>query len=70
MKRGSTLFLKIAVIFIGIPVLALCIFLLPRIANEANEAAERFRFGIYGIWHFNGYVCISDTILLCIVSSF
>ncbi|MFD1848526.1 DUF2975 domain-containing protein [Oceanobacillus bengalensis] len=35
MKRGSTLFLKIAVILIGIPILALCIFLLPQIAYEA-----------------------------------
>jgi len=35
MKRGSTFFLKAAVIFIGIPVLALCIFLVPEIANYA-----------------------------------
>jgi hypothetical protein len=41
MKRGSTLFLKVAVIFIGIPVLALCIFLLPQIANEAIEEAKK-----------------------------
>ena len=41
MKRSSTLFLKIAVIFIGLPVLALCLFLLPQIASEANEAAAR-----------------------------
>ncbi|SMF85196.1 Protein of unknown function [Paenibacillus uliginis N3/975] len=37
MKRGSTLFLKIAVIIIGIPVLALCIFFVPAIANFASE---------------------------------
>jgi Protein of unknown function (DUF2975) len=37
MKRGTTLFLKIAVIIIGIPVLALCIFLVPEIANYAVE---------------------------------
>jgi len=37
MKRGSTLFLKIAVILIGIPILALCIFLVPEIANFAVE---------------------------------
>ena len=37
MKRGSTLFLKIAVFLIGIPVLALCIFVLPEIANYAAE---------------------------------
>lgn len=33
MKQGSTLFLKMAVIFIGIPVLALCIFWLPGFVN-------------------------------------
>lgn len=37
MKRGSTFFLKIAIILIGIPVLALCIFLVPEIANFAAE---------------------------------
>lgn len=37
MKRKTTLFLKIAVILIGIPVLALCIFLVPEIANYAAE---------------------------------
>ncbi|CAM3832808.1 DUF2975 domain-containing protein [Marinicrinis lubricantis] len=37
MKQGSTLFLKIAVILIGIPVLALCIFLVPGMANYAAE---------------------------------
>lgn len=36
MKRGSTLFLKIVVIFIGIPVLALCIFWLPKVAKYLN----------------------------------
>lgn len=34
MKR-ETLFLKVAVILIGIPILALCIFLVPEIANFA-----------------------------------
>ncbi|MBM7662557.1 putative RDD family membrane protein YckC [Bacillus mesophilus] len=50
--KSSTLFLKVAVIFIGIPVLALCLFLLPQIAGEANEAAERgsdLAFVVYGI---------------------
>ncbi|MBE1557100.1 DUF2975 domain-containing protein [Sporosarcina limicola] len=37
MKRGTTLFLKIAVILIGIPVLALCIFLVPKFGNFAGE---------------------------------
>ncbi|MBM7608453.1 putative RDD family membrane protein YckC [Lysinibacillus composti] len=52
MKRSSTLFLKVAVIFIGIPVLAICLFLLPQIANEANEAAARgsdMAFVVYGL---------------------
>ncbi|MDQ0273659.1 DUF2975 domain-containing protein [Cytobacillus purgationiresistens] len=37
MKQVSTLFLKIAVILIGIPILALCIFLVPEIAKYAAE---------------------------------
>lgn len=37
MERGTTLFLKAAVILIGIPVLALCIFLVPGIANFAAD---------------------------------
>lgn len=37
MKRGTTLFLKIAVIMIGIPILALCIFVVPKIGNFAGE---------------------------------
>lgn len=52
MKRGSTLFLKLAVILIGIPVLALCLFLLPQIAMEANEAVEKgsdVAFVVFGL---------------------
>ena len=37
MKRGTTLFLKMAVILMGIPVLALCIFVVPEIGNFAAE---------------------------------
>ena len=37
MKRGTTLFLKLAVILIGIPVLALCIFLVPEIGDFAAD---------------------------------
>jgi hypothetical protein len=37
MTRGTTLFLKLAVILIGIPVLALCIFLVPEISNYMAE---------------------------------
>lgn len=37
MKIATTLFLKIAVILIGIPVLALCIFLVPELADEVAD---------------------------------
>ena len=37
MKRGTTLFLKTALILIGIPILALCIFLVPKIGSFAGE---------------------------------
>lgn len=37
MKRGTTLFLKMAVILIGIPILALCLFLVPKIGSFAGE---------------------------------
>ncbi|KGR74382.1 DUF2975 domain-containing protein [Ureibacillus sinduriensis] len=52
MKRGSTLFLKISVIFIGLPVLAICLFLLPQIAGEANAAVKKgsdLAYVVYGI---------------------
>ncbi|WP_421385339.1 DUF2975 domain-containing protein [Bacillus salacetis] len=56
MNRG-TLFLKTAVILLGIPVLALCIFLLPKIAIEAlghaKEGAELgyMVLGILGVMY-------------------
>ncbi len=37
MERGTTLFLKLAIILIGIPVLAMCIFVVPEIANFIAE---------------------------------
>lgn len=37
MKQVSTLFLKVAVFLIGMPILALCIFVVPGIANFAAE---------------------------------
>jgi len=37
MKQVTTFFLKLAVIFIGIPVLAFCIFLVPKFGNFAGE---------------------------------
>lgn len=37
MKHATTLFLKLAVICMGIPVLAVCIFLVPKIGNFVGE---------------------------------
>lgn len=44
MERGTTLFLKLAVILMGIPVLALCIFLVPGIGNIAEELLPQFSY--------------------------
>lgn len=44
MERGSTLFLKIAVVLIGIPVLALFIFVVPGIAEFAAELYPEFAY--------------------------
>ena len=68
MKQGTTLFLKIAVILIGIPVLALCIFLVPEIGEFCSRIVSRYC--LYEISRFNRYVCSGDTFLLCSVSSF
>lgn len=44
MEKVTTLFLKIAVILLGIPVLALCIFLVPELANLAAKMLPEFAF--------------------------
>ena len=44
MKQVTTIFLKLAIIFIGIPVLALCIFLVPKIGNFAGELYPDFAY--------------------------
>jgi hypothetical protein len=49
MKRGSTNFLKIALILIGIPILALCIFVLPLIMKDAGEGSAEMAYVLYGI---------------------
>ncbi|MBY3620669.1 DUF2975 domain-containing protein [Acinetobacter sp. CUI P1] len=50
MNRGSTLFLKVAVILIGIPVLALCIFLVPEIAKFSTELYPDFSLMKYLVY--------------------
>lgn len=52
MNRGSTAFLRVAVIIIGIPILALCIFLLPQIAMVATDQARQgatLAYVVFGI---------------------
>jgi hypothetical protein len=44
MKIVTTLFLKIAVILLGVPVLALCIFLVPEIGNITAKLLPEFAF--------------------------
>lgn len=50
MEKVSTLFLKIAVILLGVPVLALCIFLVPEIANVAVKLLPEFAFINYFVF--------------------
>jgi len=45
MKRGSTLFLKIAVFLMGVPVLALCIYVLFQLSN--NPANPDYAYILY-----------------------
>lgn len=50
MEKVTTLFLKIAVILLGIPVLALCIFLVPEMANLAAKLLPEFAFIKYLVY--------------------
>lgn len=64
MKRVETLFLKIAVILIGIPVLALCIFWLPGFINYLSSiiiiavyaAAISYYFALYQAFRLLCYI--------------
>jgi len=64
MKRYSTIFLKLAVILIGFPVLALCIFWLPGFANYLNypiligvyATAISFFFALYQALKLLSYI--------------
>ncbi len=64
MKRGTTLFLKIAVILIGIPVLALCVFWLPGFVNYlpypvligVYATAIAFFFALYQAFKLLNYI--------------
>jgi hypothetical protein len=49
MKRGSTLFLKIAVILMGIPVLAFCILAVPMIGRNVAEGLAGWDYVMLGL---------------------
>lgn len=50
MKRVSTQFLRVAVVFIGLPILALCIFFVPALGNVFAEMVPSFAFVKYIIF--------------------
>ncbi|MGE7982148.1 DUF2975 domain-containing protein [Solibacillus sp. NPDC093137] len=50
MEKVTTLFLKVAVIFLGIPVLALCMFLVPELANVAAKMLPEFAVVKYYVY--------------------
>lgn len=49
MKKSSTLLLKIVIVLMGIPVLAVCIFLLPIILKDAAESSYKMAYVLYSI---------------------
>ena len=50
MKRRPTLFLKIAVILMGLPILSICIFIVPEVGLFGAELYPEFTFIKYLIW--------------------
>ncbi|MCT2345602.1 DUF2975 domain-containing protein [Niallia taxi] len=52
MNQVSTLFLKIAVIFIGLPILALCVFVVPEIGRYAGELLSNITYIKYLVISF------------------
>ncbi|MGJ7913139.1 DUF2975 domain-containing protein [Neobacillus sp. LXY-1] len=44
MKSGSTLFLKLTIVLMGIPILALCIFLVPELGDLAAKLLPDFAY--------------------------
>ena len=62
MKQGTTLFLKLAVILIGVPVLALCIFGIVWLAN--NPVNPNYAYILYPIV-IGIYLSVLPFSLLC-----
>jgi len=66
MKKYSTLFLKIAVFLIGLPVLAACFYILPKIIFEMFTMPAKGVFLLLGV--FCNYVGISSILFHCLIS--
>lgn len=52
MKKGTTTFLKLVVILMGIPTLALCIFLVQELGNFAAKLMPDMSYIKYIVWSF------------------
>lgn len=63
MKR-ETLFLKVAVILMGIPALALCVFGLPALAMDAADGSREMAYVLYGLMAILGATAIPYFIAL------
>lgn len=50
MEKVTTMFLKVAVILLGVPVLALCIFLVPELASVAAQLLPDFVYVKYFVF--------------------
>lgn len=50
MKRQSTLFLKFAVIIIGLPVISICLALIPMIIRNVSDGIEGWDFLMLGVF--------------------
>ncbi|MGP4080779.1 DUF2975 domain-containing protein [Pseudalkalibacillus sp. R45] len=49
MKRGSTTFLKVVVFLLAIPILGLCFYLLPWVANDISESNWEYAYLVYPV---------------------
>ena len=62
--KKETLFLKVAVILMGIPALALCVFGLPALATDAADGSREMAYVLYGLMAMLGATAIPYFIAL------
>jgi hypothetical protein len=62
--KKETLFLKVAVILMGIPALALCVFGLPAFATDAADGSREMAYVLYGLMAMLGATAIPYFIAL------